>query len=185
MGIISVITNCYLASIYLNEHLSDNQKKGYLVILSAVIGILFISPKESTKPPRYDYLITLFQNLGFKITAFVIIVLLCYFIWRTLYTKNYRISSYVAICSLFGTIIISSAKMLTLIARSTFTENQSNENNSSSNTSIFPYVITILLVSSIISQEFFKQHAYSRFKVSQFNAMLYAGLNSWYFPTKH
>eukprot|EP00842_Homolaphlyctis_polyrhiza_P000465 jgi/Hompol1/1419/HPOL_005518-RA len=45
LGIISVITNMFLAERYLGEHVTKKQRRGYLLALIGVLGILISAPK--------------------------------------------------------------------------------------------------------------------------------------------
>lgn len=139
----------------------------------------------------YDKLMTLLFSSSFQVQLLSILIVLAYFIWKTARSKHHRISSYVVICSLCGAVIVSCGKILAMIARFSLNVNPLNQEKKTEtqishlllpSPKYSPYIahfFTILLIISIITQEFFKQHAYSRFKVSTFNPMLYAGFNVW------
>jgi Magnesium transporter NIPA len=194
MGIISVFTNCLLANVYLDEVITLNQKYGYMLILVGVTGILLIAPKESIPVSTMSSLYEIIYRPDFELLAAAMLIMLAFFIYATLTSKRQRMILYVAICSLCGSITVSCGKLLSILTRislsaSTTSLDVRSVKNSTmavnkplpqpSAPTYFPIVVTTTLVISIALQEFFKQHAYSRFKVSQFNPVLYAGFNAW------
>ena len=219
----SVLTNVILAQYFLSEVISFKQKQGYMLVVLGVLGILIIAPKGSATDFGTNVTDVLKNCIRPTfISCFIIIYfILTGLIYHLYVNQAHRLSIYVMICSLFGTISVSTGKVIGILVRSeSFSTNTSMSYSSQRNSSLlreslpnmtdipynsllefvtymkepshrqisiprldFWYSIAILIVMtllSVISHEFFKQEAFSRFPISRFHPALYAGFNGWY-----
>ncbi|KAI8911475.1 magnesium transporter, partial [Gorgonomyces haynaldii] len=167
LGIISVVTNVCLAHLYLNEKLSQRQITGYGLIMVAVLGILLVAPKEHKIYASVDELIQSITQPFALFLLFLSLGLQSMFLWIVLMKGTHRIFYYVAICSFFGAYTVSCSKLLSMHIQV-----------EGSKSMYFPILMLFLVLLSVLSQEWIKQHAITKFPISQFHPYLYAGFNT-------
>ena len=165
LGILSVLTNVYLAHFFLNEELSIEQQRGYLWVGLGVFGILFFAPKQGFHVSSYEEFIQVLTSSSFVLGTFGLIFVQSLLLYILLFKGTHRIGIYVTACALFGAVTVSLARIVSILIQLKIT--------------MFAVAALIALVlASVLSQEYLKQQAITRFPVSQFNPLLYAGFNT-------
>ncbi|KAJ3195085.1 adenylate kinase [Irineochytrium annulatum] len=175
------------------------QRNGYFLILLAVFAILAVSPKGGnsigdTPAEVLENCTSYLFVSGFS----GIFIGLTVVIYQVIVRQNQTLPLLVACCSLFGAITVISGKIISVIIRLSAIEEhkahpdssphkgvvqdsyESMQKESASATDIIPslIVLVVMVAGSIVGQEVFKQEALTRYAVSTFQPVLFAGFNT-------
>ncbi|KAI8892879.1 magnesium transporter [Globomyces pollinis-pini] len=187
LGIISVLLNVVLASIFLGEPITINQKRGYCIVLLGIIGILYVAPKgDANLGTTVSQVISSVHNPLFLCGFLSLFLIQSFLIYITRFVDKNKLFLYVAICAMFGAISVASGKLVSTLllvyntsdALSTLHigKNQPRTSNFTLMVIYISIFLSIIILSTIF-QEFFKQKSLSIFHVSRFVPVLYAGFN--------
>ena len=173
LGIVSVLLNAILAKHLLKEPIFEEQKKGYFLIITGVVLILFSSPKNQVEIGKSVEEVIGFCSSARFIAGMSCISFLLAFLVHYSRKRNtkYLLHALVIICSLFGSFSIICTKIFAALL-------QVNDHNQTSDlySMLIPGIISIGLTSTFF-QEVFKQKSLTHFPVSRFVPLLYAAFN--------
>lgn len=118
IGILSVLINALLASIYLGETLNQRAKTGYALISFGVLILLFASPKSSANLGSTipEVLETLSSPL-FISSIFIILAGIGYFSFKLFVNREKLLFNFVICQSLFATLSVLFSKTLSFLLR--------------------------------------------------------------------
>ncbi|KAI9354574.1 magnesium transporter [Zopfochytrium polystomum] len=188
MGVISVLTTAILGSIILGEEITLRQRRGYVLLIAAVFGVLIVAPKggQVLGDTAAD-VISFCLSPIFLCGALVIVICQSGLIYLVFGRGRFGLAELVGVCSLFGAINVTCGRIISVLVRvsasssgDTETEPVSEEPTVLSKTSLSLAVaaVAVMIVCSIVGQEYFKQEALSRYPVSTFQPVLFAGFNT-------
>ncbi|KAK5669955.1 hypothetical protein BDV3_004061 [Batrachochytrium dendrobatidis] len=147
LGIVSVLTNVFLAQYFLEEHITNRQRRGYMFVLAGVFGILIVAPKgESSLGSSISEILSSCARPGMVNSFTFLFIAIVLLIYQIFVNQVHKITLYVAVCSLFGTLTITSAKILSLLMRLPPTKtfvSKANETMWLSNTSTMDFDTTL------------------------------------------
>ncbi|KAJ3290169.1 hypothetical protein BCR33DRAFT_111932 [Rhizoclosmatium globosum] len=177
LNIVSVLVAGTLSAVFLGEEVNRSQKKGYLCIIVAVALILVASPSGANTSlgstpkevleslSRYEFL------TGFS----GVFLVQTYLIYLAMFRRT-SILLLTAICSLFGAIVVVGGKVITSLLGAAATSSHSLYSTPDAIPSLL--IIITMVVGSVVIQEYFKQEALTRYSVSKFQPIFFAGFNS-------
>jgi uncharacterized membrane protein len=178
LGIISVLVNAFLASLYLGETMDEKQKEGYALIICGVLLILLMAPKSdgevvSKLVTMTDWILFL-NNSAFLTVILLLLAAALLSVYLLIVSKYQGILNFVSTCGLFATITVLTSKAISLYFRVSLSGG-SSEDPTASRSALFVLFSTLVL--AVAGQEIFRQQAYTKFNVSQFQPLLYSSFN--------
>ncbi|KAJ1332549.1 hypothetical protein BSLG_008851 [Batrachochytrium salamandrivorans] len=133
LGIVSVLTNVFLAQRFLGEQISQRQRRGYMFVLVGVLGILIVAPKgESWLGNSTTEVLNSCAGAGMVNSFTLLFIVQTLLVYHIFVNQVHQISLYVAVCSLFGTLTIISAKIMSLLVSLSSAEALTNTSNMTS-----------------------------------------------------
>ncbi|KAI9101755.1 magnesium transporter [Phlyctochytrium arcticum] len=193
LGITSVVMNAFLAQKFLGEKVGERQRMGYALVALGILIILWNAPHPANLADRSD--LSTFQLLqeccgtrAFSNGIFILVglvLLLGAFLKAAKISRHHSMRSrdlyfLAAECSLLGAITVTCGKVLSIIARSRATsEAGALESTDPAAPSAEGFILGIIVLSvlSTVAAEFYRQTALTRFPVSTFQPVLFAGFN--------
>ncbi|KAI8619546.1 magnesium transporter [Chytriomyces sp. MP71] len=176
LGIFSVIIASVLGTVFLKEDISRNQRIGYAYILVGVILILFVSPQTGNTLGRTpDEILTSLSSTLFLSGFSSIFLVQTVLIYHALFRRT-TINLLASICSLFGAIVVVGSKVISSLLQTAASSKTSLYQTNDAVPALF--IIVIMVVGSVVIQEFFKQEALTRFSISKFQPIFFAGFNT-------
>ncbi|KAJ3124112.1 hypothetical protein HK098_001381 [Nowakowskiella sp. JEL0407] len=126
LGIVSVMTSAFLASKYLGETITHQQRRGYILISFGVLLILIFAPKpdsdsqsqqQSKQHNSVSEIKSLITSESSSYGFISIITLILLTSYQILVRRKESLLNYVGLIGLFGAINVNCGKALSLIAR--------------------------------------------------------------------
>ncbi|KAI3657314.1 hypothetical protein MP638_005015 [Amoeboaphelidium occidentale] len=182
LGIVSVLVNAILASKFLGEKIDKKQQEGYGYIILGVFMIILVAPKKDGQIISGMNNITAWLQF-LDHSNFIMVVLILLFgaliaVYQLIVSKKQSIYNFVVTAALFASINVITSKTISLYFRASVLQQDTIKNDDDltpSRSALFVLFSTLIL--SIIGQEVFRQQAYGKFNVSQFQPLLYACFN--------
>ncbi|KAJ3075223.1 hypothetical protein HDU98_008830 [Podochytrium sp. JEL0797] len=176
LNIVSVLVSGTLSAVFLKEDVNLAQKKGYLCIIFAVAVILFASPsKDSSLGSTPAQVLESLSSYEFLAAFSGIFMIQTFLIYHALFRRT-SILLLTSICSLFGAVVVAGGKIITSLLGAAATSSQSLYQTPDAIPTLI--IILIMVVGSIVIQEYFKQEALTRYSVSKFQPIFFAGFNT-------
>ncbi|KAI9330764.1 magnesium transporter, partial [Obelidium mucronatum] len=176
LNIVSVLVAGSLGAIFLGEEFNANQRKGYICIIAAVALILFISPKSgSSLGSTPDQVLEALSSYTFLSVFSGIFLIQTFLIYNALFRRT-SIILLTSICSLFGAIVVMGGKIITSLLGSATLSSQSLYETPDGIPSLL--ILLTMVIGSVVIQEYFKQEALTRYSVSTFQPIFFAGFNT-------
>jgi len=169
LGSLAIIVSGVLATRYLDEKITKRNRRGYLLLITGVLCVLFVAPKNANALTSEELLLQM-DRLAFKGYLLVIVVLGAWLIWDLRTEKNQRLTKFVVVAAVLGSLTIMCGKATSVFLRLTYEGN-------SQFASTLPYLLIALLVASAVGQEYFKQMAITKYDASKFWPSFFAAFN--------
>jgi hypothetical protein len=169
LGSVAILMSGFLATKYLDEKITRRNRRGYFLLILGVLCVLFVAPKSANALTAEELLIQMDQ-LTFKIYLALIITGGLVLVWDLRTEKNQRVSKYVLVSSILGSVTIMCGKATSVFLRLTIEGNSQFAN-------LFPFLLIALLVASAVGQEYFKQQAITKYDASKFWPTFFASFN--------
>ncbi|KAJ1547334.1 hypothetical protein HK405_006117 [Cladochytrium tenue] len=178
MGAISVLVTALLGSMFLGEEITLRQRRGYAVLLLSVLAILAVAPRGDAGGPGSTpaAVLAFCRSPGFLLGLLAILAALAGLLYLVVVVAarrggagggaGPRLHELAALCAAFGAVCVVCGRVLSVMARVGLLASPTAA------------ALAALLAAAVVSQEFFKQQALSRFAVSAFQPVLFAAFNS-------
>ena len=169
LGSLAIIVSGILATRYLDEKITKRNRRGYLLLITGVLCVLFVAPKNANALTAEE-LLTQMDRVAFKVYLVSVVAVGLWLAWDLHNEKTHRLSKFVLVSAILGSLTIMCGKATSVFLRLTLEGN-------SQFASLFPFFLIALLVASAVGQELFKQQAITKYDASKFWPSFFAAFN--------